>query len=156
MHRVVMLWRASLWVLLGVACLGANTCGTVETQTATVSQDTSTVSEDLVSLVPGVAGELLHSESDSAARIYQPTAGSTYRQDEVISFIGSAVVAESESPLQEVEADSLRWTSDIDGLIARGNSFEVCLSPGTHSVTLAGTGPAGTSIETSIVVTITE
>ena len=78
--------------------------------------------------------------------------GSTYYEDDPISFNGSGYDAE-DGPLT---GSSLVWTSSIDGQIGTGESFiRNDLSVGTHTITLTATDSNGATGSDSVSITVT-
>ena len=86
------------------------------------------------------------------ADITSPLNGSTYYEDDPISFNGSGYDAE-DGPLT---GSSLVWTSSIDGQIGTGESFiRNDLSVGTHTITLTATDSNGATGSDSVSITVT-
>ncbi len=76
------------------------------------------------------------------AAISSPSDGSTWGQDQSISFIGSGTDPED----GDLTGTSLIWTSSIDGQIHTGGSFYIdTLSVGTHLITLTAVDSQGNS-----------
>jgi hypothetical protein len=83
--------------------------------------------------------------------IFSPEDGSTYQEDDVIYFTGSAITSDGEP----IVANSLIWSSDIDGTIGVGGSFDAILSVGTHVVTLTAEVDEFTYITDFVNLTVT-
>ncbi len=82
--------------------------------------------------------------------ITSPATGSTYSDDEVITFTGTASDAEDGDL-----TGSLGWTSDLDGSIGSGGSFATStLSVGTHTITASVTDAGGSTASDAITVTV--
>jgi len=81
--------------------------------------------------------------------ITSPADGSTFSSGATISFAGSA----SDTEDGDLTA-SLVWTSDIDGQIGTGGSFDKVLSDGNHNITASVTDSGDASSSDSISVTV--
>ncbi len=85
------------------------------------------------------------------ATISEPAPGAEFTPGEAITFNGSAVDADGAA----LTGSALVWTSDLDGEIGTGVSFERSdLRSGTHAITLTATDTAGIEGTASINVTI--
>jgi serine protease AprX len=81
--------------------------------------------------------------------ITAPADGATFDSGATISFTGTANDAED----GDVTA-SLVWTSNIDGQIGTGGSFNVVLNDGNHTITATATDSAGASGSDTIIITV--
>jgi hypothetical protein len=81
--------------------------------------------------------------------ITAPADGSSSDSGGTISFAGSANDTEDGDL-----TDSLVWSSDLDGQIGTGGSFNKVLSDGTHTITASVTDTGGWSVSSAITVTV--
>lgn len=87
------------------------------------------------------------------ATINSPLADSNFVEGDEISFSGTGTDAEDD----DLSGDSLVWTSDKDGEIGKGGSFNANdLSVGVHTITLTATDSESAADSDSVVITITE
>ena len=82
--------------------------------------------------------------------ITAPANGSSFPAGTSIAFAGSATDAEDGNL-----TSSLSWSSNLDGNIGSGGSFNATLSTGTHTVTASVTDSGGASGSDQITVTVT-
>jgi hypothetical protein len=82
--------------------------------------------------------------------ILSPKEGETFEGGFPILFAGQASDAEDGDI-----AASIVWTSDSDGELFRGETFEKELSPGNHIVTAAVTDSHGATQQSSVTITVT-
>jgi endonuclease I len=82
--------------------------------------------------------------------ITAPSNGASFADGTSIAFSGTATDAEDGNLTA-----SLTWTSDLDGTIGSGGSFNAVLTPGTHTVTAAVTDSGGLPGSDAIFVTVT-
>lgn len=88
-----------------------------------------------------------------STRIYTPADGSSYMEGDTISFSGRGNDREDGI----LPADSLVWTSDIDGLIGKGPSCcRSDLSPSVHRIALIATDSEGRSDTSAVSIRIEE
>jgi N-acetylmuramoyl-L-alanine amidase len=81
--------------------------------------------------------------------ISSPADGASFDSDALISFAGSA----SDTEDGDLTAN-LAWTSSRDGNIGIGDSFNVVLSDGTHTITASVIDSGGLGGEDSITITV--
>ena len=89
------------------------------------------------------------SNTPPTATISQPADGVSFASGALISFAGAASDAED----GDVTA-SLIWTSNIDGQIGVGGSFNTVLSDGNHTITATATDSAGASGSDTVSITV--
>jgi uncharacterized repeat protein (TIGR02543 family) len=82
--------------------------------------------------------------------ISEPPDGTTVSEGSVVALVGSAV----DDPDGDLTT-SLRWTSDMDGLLGIGGAVDAVLSPGSHTVMAAATDSRGQTGSASVGVTVT-
>jgi subtilisin family serine protease len=83
--------------------------------------------------------------------ITSPTDGASFYSGDSISFAGSATDAED----VDLTTDMV-WTSDREGQIGTGGSFNVSLSAGTHTITAEVADSGGLPADDSITITVVE
>ncbi len=83
-----------------------------------------------------------------AVSITSPADGSVFGSGATISFAGTAADTED----RDLTA-SLVWTSDIDGQIGTGGSFQASLSDGDHTITASAADSGGKSGSDSVGIT---
>jgi len=84
-----------------------------------------------------------------AVTITAPADGTTVDEGTAVTFTGTAI----DAPDGDISAD-LAWESTIDGPIGTGATFDVVLSPGTHTITASVTDSHGNTGTASITVTV--
>lgn len=86
-----------------------------------------------------------------SASISSPTDGVTVQEGETVQFQGSADDPEDGS----LTGDALVWTSDVDGQIGTGQSFQRSdLTPADHAVTLTATDSDGAEDQAGVALTV--
>src|SRR5688572_16038875 len=83
--------------------------------------------------------------------IGNPLNNSAYPSTSTITFSGSAV-----DPQDGNVTSSLRWTSNVDGLIGTGGGFSRTLSPGSHVIQASASDAAGATGSSQISMTVTD
>lgn len=84
------------------------------------------------------------------ATISTPADGSTVPEQTTITFTGTGKDAED----GDLKGTSLAWTSDRDGAIGTGETFDSTLTTGVHTIELTATDSDGESDSTSIQVSV--
>lgn len=85
------------------------------------------------------------------ASIGAPADGSSYTEEDIIDFTGSA-----SDPEDGDLSESLAWASDLDGAIGNGSSVSTsALSVGVHTITATATDSGGRTGSDSITVSVT-
>jgi subtilisin len=97
-------------------------------------------------LIPGSGGG---GNNLPTVNITSPSDGASFASGASISFSGSASDTEDGNL-----TSSLVWTSNLNGQIGTGGSFNAVLSDGTHTITASVTDSGGSSGSDSITVTV--
>lgn len=107
------------------------------------------IATDSTSLT-GVSAPVTVISKSPFAKINHPGNGETRPANQEVPFIG--VGRDLEDGM--LSGASLVWTSNIDGSIGTGDSFNRMLSAGTHTITLTATDAAANTDTDSITLTI--
>jgi hypothetical protein len=103
--------------------------------------------------VEGASGSttitLFIGNSPPSVTIDAPGDGSTFSSGTLITFAGTA-----DDPEDGLISSSLVWTSDLDGSIGGGASFNTTLTDGTHLITADVADSKGATSSASIYVTV--
>ncbi|MBU1219964.1 hypothetical protein KKF34_04175 [Myxococcota bacterium] len=104
--------------------------------------------------VTGLIGCDDSSETENIApqiNVTAPSDGSTYWKGDTVTLTAVATDAEDGT----LDASSLEWSSDIDGVIGNGSPLEVSdLSDGTHLITVSATDSDGSTTSEQVHIVI--
>lgn len=92
----------------------------------------------------------VHSEPPNLPRIFHPTAGLTYSDEQTIVFRGHA----SDGEEGVLTGDALTWRSNRSGVIGHGQLFSRALPAGDHTITLTATDSTELSRASSVDITV--
>lgn len=98
-------------------------------------------------LVPGSGGG--GENTAPAVNITSPANGATFTSGALIGFAGTATDTEDGNL-----TSSLVWTSNLDGPIGTGSSFNAVLTDGTHTITASVTDSGGLPGTASVTITV--
>jgi subtilisin len=99
-------------------------------------------------LILGSMGETTPNTSPNVS-ISAPSDGDSFPSGSTISFAGSA----SDDEDEDLTA-SLAWTSNLDGAIGTGGSFDAVLDEGIHTITASVTDSGGLTVSASVTITV--
>jgi len=99
--------------------------------------------------IEGSSGGGGDSNNSPVVSISSPVIGSTFDDSDTITFTATATDDEDGDI-----ASSITWTSDIDGSIGSGGSFDTSLSLGTHIITATVSDSEGASDSDSVAIII--